>query len=99
MRPAADEPVDYVAIGPIFATGSKENPDPVLGVEEFRRLRQITALPLVAIGGITRDNAAEVLSAGADSVALIGALFPNNCSTAQIREQARRFLAWGRQGG
>jgi len=93
MREAADEPVDYVAIGPIFVTGSKENPDPALGIDELRRIRHLTARPLVAIGGITEENAASVLSAGADSVALIGGLFTTQCSTAQVREQARRFLA------
>jgi thiamine-phosphate pyrophosphorylase len=73
---AAAQPVDYVALGPIFGTGTKENPDPVVGLEELRRLRPLTARPLVAIGGITRTNARSVLEAGADSVAVIGELFP-----------------------
>jgi len=76
LRGAADEPVDYLAIGPMFSTVSKENPDPVVGVEELRRLRPLTIRPLVAIGGITRANAGAVLAAGADSVAVIGDLFP-----------------------
>jgi thiamine-phosphate pyrophosphorylase len=70
------EPVDYLAIGPIFATGSKQNPDPVVGLEELRRLRALTRKPLVAIGGITRANAADVWRAGADAVAVIGDLLP-----------------------
>ena len=70
------KPVDYIAIGPVFATGSKENADPAVGlagVSEVRRLRDDCgrALPLVAIGGITRMNAAAVLKAGADAVAVI----------------------------
>jgi thiamine-phosphate pyrophosphorylase len=74
---ALAEPVDYLAIGPVFATTSKLNPDPVVGlagVSEARRLLRESGreLPLVAIGGITRRNAKAVLQAGADSVAVIG---------------------------
>jgi thiamine-phosphate pyrophosphorylase len=61
----------YLAIGPVFATGSKENPDPVVGLEGVRRARGLTKLPLVAIGGITRESAASVLAAGADTIAVI----------------------------
>jgi len=65
---------DYIAIGPVFATSSKENPDPVVGLEGVRRARALTRKPLVAIGGITRANAASVMEAGADSVAVISDL-------------------------
>jgi thiamine-phosphate pyrophosphorylase len=65
---------DYVAIGPVFSTSSKEKPDPVVGIEGVRRARDLTRKPLVAIGGITRDNAAAVIAAGADSVAVISDL-------------------------
>jgi thiamine-phosphate pyrophosphorylase len=65
---------DYVAIGPVFATSSKDKPDPVVGLEGVRRARQLTRKPLVAIGGITRANAASVIEAGADSVAVISDL-------------------------
>jgi thiamine-phosphate pyrophosphorylase len=65
---------DYVAIGPVFATGTKENAEPVVGLEGVRRARALTRLPLVAIGGITHANASSVIEAGADSVAVIGAL-------------------------
>jgi thiamine-phosphate pyrophosphorylase len=75
LRAAAAEPVDYLALGPIFGTATKENPDPTVGLDELRRLRALTARPLVAIGGITRANARAVLDAGADSVAVIGDLF------------------------
>jgi len=68
---AAQLPVDYVAVGPVFTTGSKANPDPVIGLEGVRQARQITAKPLVAIGGITRQNCKSVLEAGADAVAVI----------------------------
>jgi thiamine-phosphate pyrophosphorylase len=68
------EPVDYLAIGPIFGTESKENPDPVVGVEELRRLSGLAAKPLVAIGGITRERARLVLNAGADSLAVLSDL-------------------------
>ncbi len=65
---------DYVAIGPVFSTSSKANPDPVVGLEGVRRARQLTRKPLVAIGGITRANAASVIEAGADSVSVISDL-------------------------
>jgi thiamine-phosphate pyrophosphorylase len=65
---------DYVAIGPVFSTSSKEKPDPVVGLEGVRRARDLTRKPLVAIGGITRENAAAVIAAGADSVAVISDL-------------------------
>lgn len=65
---------DYLAIGPIFATGSKANPDPVVGLDGLRRARQLTRKPLVAIGGITRANVRSVIDAGADCVAVISDL-------------------------
>jgi thiamine-phosphate pyrophosphorylase len=65
---------DYLAIGPVFSTSSKDRPDPVVGLEGVRRARQLTRKPLVAIGGITRSNAASVIEAGADSVAVISDL-------------------------
>ena len=65
---------DYLAIGPVFATTSKANPDPVVGLEGVRRARELTRKPLVAIGGITRANARSVIEAGADAVAVISDL-------------------------
>jgi len=65
---------DYLAIGPVFGTSSKENPDPVVGIDGVRRARALTRKPLVAIGGITRENARAVIEAGADSVAVISDL-------------------------
>jgi thiamine-phosphate pyrophosphorylase len=72
---AASWPIDYLAIGPIFATSTKENPDPVIGLEGLRAVRDaIGEKPLVGIGGITAANAREVIDAGADSVAMISGL-------------------------
>ena len=71
---AGQTSADYLAIGPVFATGSKVNPDPVVGLAGVRRARELTQKPLVAIGGITRANARSVIEAGADSVAVISDL-------------------------
>src|ERR1700682_5849970 len=65
---------DYIAIGPVFATGSKAKPDPVIGLDGVRRARELTRKPLVAIGGITRLNCQVVIATGADSVAVISDL-------------------------
>jgi thiamine-phosphate pyrophosphorylase len=78
LRAACDEPVDYLALGPLFGTVTKENPDPTVGLDDFRRLRPLSKRPLVAIGGITRANALQAIDAGADSVAVIGDLFPDD---------------------
>lgn len=88
---AAREPVDYLAIGPVFETASKENPDPVVGLDGVRRIRALTHLPLVAIGGITTDRAPQVLEAGADSIAVIGDLLPEEFTEAVIGE---RIKSW-----
>jgi thiamine-phosphate pyrophosphorylase len=77
---------DYLAIGPVFATSSKANPDPVVGLEGLRRARELTRKPLVAIGGITRENARSVIDAGADSVAVISDLLRDP------RKSAEEFL-------
>ncbi len=74
LREADLTSADYLAIGPVFATTSKDKPDPVVGLEGLRRARELTRKPLVAIGGITRANAASVIEAGADSVAVISDL-------------------------
>ena len=73
---------DYIAIGPVFATSSKINPDPVVGLDGVRRARALTSKPLVAIGGITRVNGRSVLDAGADSIAVISDLLrdPRNAA-------------------
>lgn len=77
---------DYLAIGPVFATSSKDKPDPVVGLEGVRRARELTRKPLVAIGGITRANAASVIDAGADCIAVISDL------SREPRKSAEEFL-------
>ena len=88
---AGGEPVDYVALGPVFATASKLNPDPVVGLEEIRRCRELLEKPLVAIGGITLQNASAVWRAGADSVAVIAGLLPPEATARSLR---RRMEEW-----
>jgi thiamine-phosphate pyrophosphorylase len=68
---ALNTSADYIAVGPVFATSSKANPDAVVGTEFLRQVRPLTAKPIVAIGGITLERASEVMEAGADSVAVI----------------------------
>ncbi len=89
VREADASSADYVAFGPIFATQSKERPDPLVGLEGLREARQATRKPLVAIGGITVENARAVLEAGADSVAVIRDLLGNP----DIGARAREFLS------
>ena len=76
---------DYIAIGPVFSTSSKANPDPVVGLEGVRQARALTRKPLVAIGGINRANCRSVIEAGADSVAVISDL------TREPRKSAEDF--------
>ncbi len=83
---------DYLAIGPVFATGSKENPDPVVGLEGVKAARTLTRLPLVAIGGITTGNARAAIEAGADAVAVISGLLPQGGH--EMPERVRDFLAF-----
>jgi thiamine-phosphate pyrophosphorylase len=89
LRAACAEPADYLALGPIFGTMTKKNPDHTVGLKELRRLRPISDRSLVAIGGITRANATQVLEAGADSVAVIGDLFPED---GNIRARTEEWL-------
>lgn len=79
---------DYIAIGPIFSTTSKANPDPVVGTDLIRELRPLTTKPIVAIGGIRLERAAEVIQAGADSVAVISDIL----DTPDPAAQARKFI-------
>lgn len=85
-------PVNYVAIGPVFGTRTKENPDPAVGLEGVARVRAAlpARVPLVAIGGITAENAPAVLAAGADSVAVVSALL---ASPDRVEQRTREFLA------
>ena len=90
LRRATDGPADYIAIGPVFATASKQDPDPVVSLDGVRAARAMTAKPLVAIGGITRSNCAAVIHAGADSVAVISDLIPRPGSS--IGNLVQEFL-------
>jgi thiamine-phosphate pyrophosphorylase len=87
-----EEPVEYLSLGPIFATSSKDQPDPAIGVERLRELRKLTSKPLVAIGGITMLNATEVLAAGADSVAVISGILPEKCDRKSLRRTAEEWI-------
>lgn len=88
---AGGEPVDYVAFGPVFRTASKQNPDPTVGVEEIRRCRPLLEKPLVAIGGITLDNARSVLEAGADSLAVIAGLLSESPTAQSLRKRMEQW--------
>lgn len=74
VRAAADMPVDYLGVSPAFSTPSKQDTAPALGLEGLRAMRALTDLPLIAIGGIDLNNAAQVLAAGADGLAVVRAL-------------------------
>ena len=89
LQRAAAEPIDYVAIGPVFPTRHKDNPDPVVGPEMVARARALAPQPLVAIGGITEATAALVVGAGAEGVAVIGALFDSD----DVGAAAARMIA------
>jgi thiamine-phosphate pyrophosphorylase len=90
VRIAEQSCADYIAIGPVFVTRTKHNPDPVIGLEGVRRARAFTRKPLVAIGGLTRSNARSVTDAGANSIAVISALFADGQTVEHV---ARDFLA------
>ncbi len=92
LRNAQPQPADYLALGPIFGTTTKDQPDPVVGVENLRKWRSLSAKPLVAIGGITLETAHSVFEAGADSVAIIGGLFQEP-GLAGLRQAAQAWLA------
>ncbi len=84
---------NYVAIGPVFPTTTKANAEPMVGLELLRQARRLTSLPLVAIGGITLATARAVLAAGADSVAVISALYPLPTSVSLAENFAQAMLA------
>ncbi|HEV2423482.1 MAG TPA: thiamine phosphate synthase [Terriglobia bacterium] len=88
LRQADASRADYLAFGPIFATGSKQRPDPVVGLDGLARARQATSKPLVAIGGIAVENARAVIEHGADAVAVIAGLL----SAPDLAARAREFL-------
>jgi thiamine-phosphate pyrophosphorylase len=93
FREAAASSADYIAVGPIFETSSKANPDPVVGTELVRRVRALTEKPIVAIGGITLERAADVIAAGADSVAVISDILKAKDPAGMAREFIGRLEA------
>jgi thiamine-phosphate pyrophosphorylase len=95
IREAA--PVDYLALGPIFSTSSKDNPDPEIGLAELSRLKRMAPVPLVAIGGITPETAVDVLESGADSVAVISGLLPQEHGSFVAFE--KRVMEWIKRVG
>ena len=90
---AAATSADYIAVGPVFPTRSKANPDPVVGAELVRRVRPLTRKPVVAIGGITLDRAPEVIAAGADSVAVMSDILLAKDPAMRAREYILRLEA------
>ena len=84
-------PVDYVAVGPIYRTTSKENPDPVLGIENLEAIRQAVRKPIVAIGGIRLEAAQEVLRAGASSIAVISDILTSSDIPRRVRDWLERL--------
>jgi thiamine-phosphate pyrophosphorylase len=99
MQAALSQPIDYVAFGPVFPTASKLRPDPTVGTQSLSNIRSLARAlsnapgnaPLVAIGGITRENASTCWKAGADSVAVIADLLPSPATRQSIRE---RMIEW-----
>ena len=87
IEAGARAPVDYLAVGPVFPTRSKRAPDPVVGPDLVRRARALWKGPLVAIGGITPENAREVADAGADGLAVIAGVMAH----ADLAEAVRRY--------
>lgn len=90
---AADPEVDLVAVGPVFATVSKERPDRVVGLDFVRHTRGAMCKPLVAIGGITTENVSQVLAAGADSAAVLGGICRGGSAQAIARNAAALLAA------
>jgi thiamine-phosphate pyrophosphorylase len=92
LTASQNEPADYLAFGPVFPTASKQNPDPTVGIETVALARTLTQKPLVAIGGITLDNAQACFAAGADSLALISALIPRPCTKQALKARMTDWL-------
>lgn len=90
---ADEEPVEYLSLGPIFATTSKQNADPVIGIEGLAKLRPLTKKPLCAIGGITLSNVGGVLKAGADSIAVISSIVPEQFNRNELKRRAEEWIA------
>ena len=90
---ADEEPVEYLSLGPIFPTTSKQKADPVVGIEGLAKLRPLTKKPLCAIGGITLSNVGDVLKAGADSIAVISSIVPEQFNRNELKRRAEEWIA------
>jgi thiamine-phosphate pyrophosphorylase len=99
VRRAAATSADYIAVGPIFATKTKENPDPVVGTSLIRAAREMTHKPIVAIGGITLERSEEVFAAGADSLAVAGDILRAENPGRRAREYLQRIQQQNAQSG
>jgi thiamine-phosphate pyrophosphorylase len=99
FREAAQTDADYVAIGPLFETRSKDKPDPVVGLDLIVEARKLTTKPIVAIGGITLERAPEVLRAGADSVAVIGDIWTSRNPVARVKQYLEILPTEAQQAG
>lgn len=93
MKLGDTEPVEYLSIGPIFATTSKLKPDPVVGIAGLKAVRGLTKKPLCAIGGVTLANVEEVFAAKADSVAVISGFLPGKFEKKELRVKVAEWLA------
>ncbi len=98
FQAALETSANYIAVGPVFQTTTKVNPDPVVGLDFIREVRLLTDRPIVAIGGITPERSTDVIAAGADSAAVISALYPwpeklDLESKPEITGSVRKFLA------
>lgn len=88
---AAQDGADYVGFGPIYETSTKSDTHDIQGLDKLKEIRKATDLPLVAIGGINRDNIGDVLSCGADSCAVISDIL-NNQETGGIKNAVKSLL-------
>ncbi|MCC6265881.1 MAG: thiamine phosphate synthase [Bryobacterales bacterium] len=91
LREGTAEPVDYLAIGPVFGTVNKQNPDPMVGLEPLRQIVESAAQPVVAIGGVTLENAQQLFDVGIASAAIIGDLYALGDTAGDIQ---RRMIQW-----
>lgn len=99
FQAAVESDADYIAVGPVFATRSKHNPDPVVGVEFVRTVRKLTDKPIVAIGGITAEHAREVVDAGADCVAVISDILAARNPAARVKQYLEILPAGAQPAG
>ena len=99
-REAEDLPVDYIGVGPVFSTGTKHNPDPVVGLEKLATISRASKKPVVAIGGIEGSHVPDIVSSGARWVTSIGGLYAGiDVTTAGgLRKLSQRVMAWHREG-